>query len=116
MDEIGEAKKDIQVKLLRVLQEKQVHPVGGEPHNVDIRIAAATNKDLQSEVREGNFREDLFYRLNTIPITLPPLRERKEDIEMLAQHFFEKYRVEYGKDVQGISDKAITKIRDYHWH
>jgi transcriptional regulator with PAS, ATPase and Fis domain/CHASE2 domain-containing sensor protein len=115
LDEIGEATKAIQVKLLRVLQEKEVHPVGGKPFKVNVRIVSATNKDLQKEVREGNFRDDLFYRLNTIPINLPPLRERKDDIELLAQHFIRKYCDEYGKDIQGISDRAMKKLMSYDW-
>ena len=115
LDEIGEATKAVQVKLLRVLQEKEVHPVGGNPFKVNVRIVSATNKDLQKEVQNENFRDDLFYRLNTIPIELPPLRERKDDIELLTQHFIRKYCDEYGKDIQGISDKAMKKLMSYDW-
>lgn len=115
LDEIGEMKSDMQVKLLRVLQEKEVQPVGGRAVKVDVRIVAATNKDLGKEIRSGNFREDLFYRLNTITLKLPPLRDRKEDIEILALHFMEKYRTEYGKEIQGVSDKAMSKLMEHNW-
>lgn len=115
MDEIGEVKKEIQVKLLRTLQEKEVQPVGGNTLSVDVRFVSATNKDLEKEAREGNFREDLLYRLNTISITLPPLRERKEDIEILVRHFMEKYCTEYGKNIDGVSDKAMKTLFDYPW-
>ena len=115
LDEIGEAHKDIQVKLLRVLQEKEVQPVGGNAFKINVRIVSATNKNLQEEIQEGRFRDDLFYRLNTIPITLPPLRERKDDIEMLIQHFIQKYCTEYGKDIKGISDKAVKRLYDFDW-
>ena len=115
MDEIGEVKKEIQVKLLRTIQEKEVQPVGGNTLSVDVRFVSATNKDLEKEVQEGNFREDLLYRLNTISITLPPLRERKEDIEILVGHFIEKYCTEYGKNIDGVSDKAMKTLLDYPW-
>ena len=115
MDEIGEVKKEIQVKLLRTIQEKEIQPVGGNTYSVDVRFVSATNKDLEKEVREGNFREDLLYRLNTISITLPPLRERKEDIEILVQHFTQKYCTEYEKKIDGISDKAMKALINYPW-
>ena len=115
MDEIGEVKKEIQVKLLRTIQEKEVQPVGGNTLSVDVRFVSATNKDLEKEAREGNFREDLLYRLNTISITLPPLRERKEDIEILVRHFIQKYCTEYGKNIDGVSDKAMKTLFDYPW-
>ena len=115
LDEIGEVKKEIQVKLLRTIQEKEIQPVGGSAYSVDVRFVSATNKDLEKEVREGNFREDLLYRLNTISITLPPLRERKEDIEILVQHFIQKYCAEYEKKIDGISDKAMKTLLDYPW-
>ena len=115
LDEIGEAQKNIQVKLLRILQEKEVQPVGGKAYKIDVRIVSATNKNLQQEIQEGRFRDDLFYRLNTIPITLPPLRERKDDIELLVQHFIQKYCAEYGKELKGISDKAVKKLFDFDW-
>jgi transcriptional regulator with PAS, ATPase and Fis domain/CHASE2 domain-containing sensor protein len=115
LDEIGEVRKEIQVKLLRTIQEKEVHPVGGKNLSVDVRFVSATNKDLEKEAREGNFRKDLLYRLNTITITLPPLRERKEDIEILVRHFMNKYCTEYGKIIDGISNKAMKVLLDYDW-
>jgi transcriptional regulator with PAS, ATPase and Fis domain/CHASE2 domain-containing sensor protein len=115
LDEIGEVKKEIQVKLLRTIQEKEIQPVGGNAYNVDVRFVSATNKDLEQEVRAGNFREDLLYRLNTISITLPPLRERKEDIEILVRHFINKYSEEYDKKIDGISDKAMKSLFEYSW-
>jgi transcriptional regulator with PAS, ATPase and Fis domain/CHASE2 domain-containing sensor protein len=115
LDEIGEVKKEIQVKLLRTIQEKEIQPIGGNIYSVDVRFVSATNKDLDEEVREGNFREDLLYRLNTISITLPPLRERKEDIEILVRHFIEKYCAEYDKNIDGVSDKAMKSLFDYSW-
>jgi transcriptional regulator with PAS, ATPase and Fis domain/CHASE2 domain-containing sensor protein len=115
LDEIGEVKKEIQVKLLRTIQEKEIQPVGGNIYSVDVRFVSATNKDLEKEVREGNFREDLLYRLNTISITLPPLRERKEDIEIIAKHFIHKYCAEYEKKVYGVSDKAMKALLKYSW-
>lgn len=115
LDEIGEMRSDMQVKLLRVLQEKEVQPVGGRAFKVDVRIVAATNKNLESEIHAKTFREDLFYRLNTITIKLPPLRDRKEDINALAPYFIEKYSKEYGKTIEGISDKAMKKLMEYEW-
>jgi transcriptional regulator with PAS, ATPase and Fis domain/CHASE2 domain-containing sensor protein len=115
LDEIGEVKKEIQVKLLRTIQEKEIQPVGGNVYSVDVRFVSATNKDLEKEVREGNFREDLLYRLNTISITLPPLRERKEDIEIIARHFIHMYCGEYEKEIDGVSDKAMKVLLNYSW-
>ena len=115
LDEIGEVKNEIQVKLLRTIQEKEVQPVGGKTYLIDARFVSATNKDLEKEVKEGNFREDLLYRLNTISITLPPLRERKDDIEILVQYFMEKYCQEFGKKINGVSDKAMQTLLDYPW-
>jgi two-component system response regulator PilR (NtrC family) len=114
LDEIGELSLFIQVKLLRVVQEKIFKPVGGnEEIGVDIRIISATNKVLEDEVISGNFREDLFYRLNVIEIKVPPLRERKNDIRALAQHFLEKYSKEMGKKVTKISSYAIDMLNKY---
>jgi len=114
LDEIGELSLFIQVKLLRVVQEKMFKPVGGnEEIGVDIRIISATNKILEDEVISGNFREDLFYRLNVIEIKVPPLRERKNDIRALAQHFLEKYSKEMGKKVTKISSYAIDMLNKY---
>ena len=115
LDEIGESSKGIQVKLLRALQEKEVQPVGGRSFKVDIRIVAATNQHLENEVKENRFREDLYFRLNAVTLELPPLRERREDIELLARHFIEKYGNEYGKPVQGLSDKAMQSLVEYDW-
>jgi len=115
LDEVGEIRQDLQVKLLRVLQEKEVQPVGGKAFKVNIRIVAATNKDLQKEMEGGEFRQDLFYRLNTVTLKLPRLKDRREDIEILVDHLIKKYRAEYGKEIQGISDKAMQVILNHDW-
>ena len=115
LDEIGEIRQDLQVKLLRVLQEKEVQPVGGTAFKVNIRIVAATNKDLQMEMEKKEFRQDLFYRLNTVTLNLPRLKDRREDIEILVDHLIKKYRAEYGKEIRGISDKAMRVILDHDW-
>jgi two-component system response regulator PilR (NtrC family) len=114
LDEIGELTLPIQVKLLRAVQERVFKPVGSnEDVSVDIRIISATNKKLEDEVILGNFREDLFYRLNVIEIKMPPLRERKSDLPFLAQHFLEKYSREMGKEVTKISSYAIDLLNKY---
>ena len=114
LDEIGELSLPIQVKLLRAIQERTFKPVGGsEELSVDIRIIAATNKQVEKEVIEGNFREDLFYRLNVIEIKMPPLRERKGDLRTLAQHFLDKYSREMGKKISKISSYAIDMLNKY---
>jgi len=114
LDEIGEFTPPIQVKLLRVIQEKVFKEVGGnEDISVDIRIISATNKKLEEEVIAGNFREDLFYRLNVIEIKMPPLRERKSDLRALAQHFLEKHSKEMGKEITKISSYAIDLLQKY---
>jgi two-component system response regulator PilR (NtrC family) len=114
LDEIGELSLPIQVKLLRAVQEKMVRPVGGtEDASVDIRIVSATNKSLEKEVIAGNFREDLFYRLNVIEIKVPPLRERKADLKPLAQHFLEKYAREMGKEISKLSSYALDLMLKY---
>ena len=114
LDEIGELSLHIQVKLLRAVQDKVIKPVGGnEETPVDIRIISATNKNLEKEVISGNFREDLFYRLNVIEIKVPPLRDRKNDIRALAQHFLEKYSRRMKKDVTKISSYAIDMLNRY---
>ncbi len=114
LDEIGELSPHIQVKLLRAVQERVIKAVGGhEDVPVDIRIISATNKNLAKEVIEGNFREDLFYRLNVIEIKLPPLRERKTDIPALAQHFLDKYARRMGKEISKISTYAIELLQKY---
>ncbi|MCX7655680.1 MAG: sigma 54-interacting transcriptional regulator [Treponemataceae bacterium] len=116
LDEIGELSPQVQVKLLRVLQEREIERVGGEkPIPIDVRLIAATNRRLEEEVREGRFREDLFYRLNVFPIHVPPLRERKSDIILLADHFAEKYAVKHGKLIKRISSPALDLLSTYHW-
>ncbi len=116
LDEVGEMSPTTQMKLLRVLQEKEFEPLGSvQTLKVDVRVIAATNKDLDQEVKKGRFREDLFYRLNVVPISLPPLRERKEDIPALAQHFFEVYRDKNQKGVKEISNKTMDLLSRYDW-
>jgi DNA-binding NtrC family response regulator len=116
LDEIGEMTVPMQVKLLRVLQERRYRRLGGtEEAQADIRVVAATNQDLAKLVAEGKFREDLFYRINVIPIHLPPLRERREDVALLAAHFLEKHASRAGKDVRGISQEATELLSAYHW-
>ena len=111
LDEIGELPPSLQVKLLRVIQEKTIRRVGGNnDQRVDVRIVAATNRDLEAEAQAGRFREDLYYRLNVIQIVLPPLRERMEDVPLLVQHFLEKYRRELGKEVRAVAPAAMEKI------
>jgi len=116
LDEIGDLTLPIQVKLLRAVQERVIRPVGGnEDIPVDIRILSATNKKLQDEVIAKNFREDLYYRLNVIEIKVPPLRERKSDLKILAQHFLEKYSREMGKEMKKISSYAIDMLNKYNF-
>jgi two-component system response regulator PilR (NtrC family) len=116
LDEIGEMSPLMQVKLLRVLQERKFRRVGGtEEIEADIRIIAATNRDLTRMVADGKFREDLFYRINVIPVHLPPLRERQEDIVLIAEHFVEKFSRQMGKDVKGLSRDAVEWLRKYSW-
>ncbi len=116
LDEISEINLSLQAKLLRVLQEREFERVGGhDTIKVDVRIVATTNRDLQKEVQKGRFREDLFYRLHVIPIHIPPLCERKDDIPALAAHFLEKYTEENNKRISGISEKAMKMLLDYHW-
>ena len=116
LDEIGTLNLTAQAKLLRVLQERAFERIGGHRTiRVDVRIIAATNKDLEKSIGEGTFREDLYYRLNVFPIFMPPLRERKTDILLLADHFVEKYIRKHGKDVRRISTPAIDMLVQYHW-
>ncbi len=116
LDEIGELSYDLQVKLLRVLQEKKFYRVGGEREvNVDVRVLAATNKNLEEEVKKGNFREDLFYRLNVGNINIPPLRERKEDIPVLAYAFLNEFSQKFDKKVKRIEPAAIELLQSYYW-
>ncbi len=116
LDEIGELSPAIQVKLLRVLQEREFERVGGtEPIRVDVRVIAATNRNLEKALAEASFREDLYYRLNVFPIFIPPLRERKSDVLPLADHFAEKFAREHGKTIKRISTAAIDLLACYHW-
>jgi two-component system, NtrC family, response regulator PilR len=114
LDEIGELPPVLQVKLLRVVQEKTFRRIGGaEDIKVDVRIISATNQNLEEKVKKGEFREDLFFRLNVIPIHVPPLRERKEDIPLLTKHFIEKYAREFNKEIRTISSYAMELLMDY---
>jgi two-component system response regulator PilR (NtrC family) len=114
LDEIGEMPLLTQVKVLRAIQEKKIVPVGGtEERSVDVRILAATNKDLETEVREGRFREDLFYRLNVITLRVPPLRERRADIIELGRHFIGRYAEEYGKPIEGLTPETARLLQLY---
>ncbi|PYQ55416.1 MAG: sigma-54-dependent Fis family transcriptional regulator [Acidobacteria bacterium] len=116
LDEVGELSPSTQVKLLRALQEREFERLGGvKPIKVNVRLIAATNKDLEAAVPQGGFREDLYYRLNVFTIYLPPLRERKPDIPLLADHFVEKYAAREGKDVRRIATTAIDMLMSYHW-
>ncbi|HJV66918.1 MAG TPA: sigma-54 dependent transcriptional regulator [Geomonas sp.] len=116
LDEIGDMSLPIQAKLLRVIQERDFIPVGStKPITVDIRFVAATNKNLENEVRQGRFREDLFYRLNVISIQLPPLRDRREDVQPLAEHFLKKSSLRMQKRVTSISPEALRLLNDYDW-
>ncbi|MDP6564704.1 MAG: sigma-54 dependent transcriptional regulator [Alphaproteobacteria bacterium] len=116
LDEIGELRPDMQVKLLRALQEGEVDPVGArKPVKVDIRLISATNRDLQQLVAEGGFREDLYYRLNVFPILIPPLRERREDVRALADHFVGKFAATEGKAVRGLSPEAAEVLLEFDW-
>lgn len=114
LDEIGELSPSLQVKLLRVVQEKTFRRIGGaEDIKVDVRIISATNKNLQEKVKKGEFREDLFYRLNVIPILIPPLRERREDIPLLIDNFIDKYSRLFGKEIRNISSYAVELLMNY---
>jgi two-component system response regulator HydG len=115
LDEIGELPIGVQSKFLRVLQEKEVEPIGGRLKKVDVRVIAATNRDLEEQVANGGFRIDLFYRLSVFPIRVPPLRERKPDIPMLAGHFIRQYAKESGKNMNAISQTALKTLLQYEW-
>lgn len=116
LDEIGEMPIEMQVKLLRVLQEKEIERIGGNaPIKIDVRIVAATNRNLEKEVAEGRFRLDLYYRLNVFPVTLPPLRERKEDLQLLAQYFATNFSSKFNKPFHGISSTMMAALETYEW-
>lgn len=116
LDEIGDISPKTQVDLLRVLQEKTIHHLGGsKPIKIDVRIVSATNRDLEKAVKTGDFREDLYYRLNVVTVNVPPLRDRKEDIPLLINHFLKKFSVENAKNIGGISGEAMEMLMAYHW-
>jgi two-component system response regulator GlrR len=116
LDEIGDMPLSIQSKFLRVLQERRFTPVGGDqPVSVDVRVIVATNKDLDKLVAQGSFREDLYYRIHVIPLALPPLRERKEDIPLLVDHFLKKFGTQMNKEVRGLTPKALQKLMLHDW-
>lgn len=116
LDEIGNLKPDVQSKILRAIEEKEIQRVGGtEIIKIDVRIISATNIDLKKAVEEGKFREDLYYRLNVIPVFLPPLRERKEDIPVLIEHFLKTYNQQFRKKIKGFSPLAMEYLLNYHW-
>jgi two-component system response regulator GlrR len=116
LDEIGDMPLSLQAKLLRVLQERQFYPLGSEkPAEVDLRLVVATNKDLEAEVRKGTFREDLFYRVQVIPVLVPPLRERREDIPHLVEHFLKKTSEKMGRDIKGLAPAAMQKLMLHDW-
>jgi len=116
LDEIGELPLSLQVKLLRVLQENEIRPVGdSKTMKIDVRVIAATAKNLEEEVGKGTFREDLFYRLNVLPIKLPPLRNRPEDIPLLSQHFIDKFSISLDKEIKGITSAAMSILLKHSW-
>lgn len=115
LDEIGELPLELQVKFLRVLQEREIEPIGGKPKKINVRVLAATNKDLEEEVAAGRFRIDLYYRLNVFPLMMPSLRERKEDIPLLANHFIKKYSNEAGTQPPMLSAEAANMLVQYDW-
>ncbi len=116
LDEIGELPPEAQVKLLRVLQEREFEPVGSsKTYQVDVRVVAATNRDLDAEVREGRFRSDLYYRLNVLPLELPPLRERLQDIAALVNFFLQRFSRDLGKEIRGVGRGTMDRLLSYHW-
>ncbi len=116
LDEVGDISIKTQIKLLRALQEKSFSRLGGtEPIKVDLRLVSATNRDLVAAIEDGSFRSDLYYRLNVVTIQLPPLRERKDDVPLLAAHFINKYNVEFNKQFDRVNRKAMDFLMDYHW-
>ncbi|MBU2511518.1 sigma-54 dependent transcriptional regulator [bacterium] len=116
LDEVADLPLFMQAKLLRVIQEKEIRRLGSkESLTIDVRIITATNRDIEKEMQKGNFREDLYYRLRVVPIYLPPLRERKDDIPVLAEHFIEKYNREFGKRIQGLEPISVNALVNYPW-
>jgi two-component system response regulator AtoC len=116
LDEIGELPLPLQVKLLRVLQEEEITPLGATGSTtIDVRVIAATARDLNDEVKKGGFREDLFYRINVLTIHLPPLRERPEDISLLVDHFMERFDEKLGRHIRTVSPEALNLLMDYPW-
>lgn len=116
LDEIGEMNIKLQSKLLRFIQEKEIRQIGDEKnYPVDVRIICSTNRHLKEEIKSGNFREDLYYRINVINIVAPPLRERIEDLDLLVPHFIDKYRISYNKGVKGITDDAMNQLKNYDY-
>ena len=116
LDEIGELSADTQVALLRVLQEREFERVGGrQPIHVDVRVIAATNRDLKTAVASGNFREDLYYRLNVFPLEVPPLRERRNDIPLLVEYFIDRYARKAGKNIRSVDKKTLQLLQSYPW-
>ena len=116
LDEIGDVPAAIQVKLLRILQEREFERLGSNvTRHIDVRVIAATNQDLRAALEQGTFREDLYYRLNVVPLNIPPLRERKQDIPFLANHFVHKLAPDTGCQVESITDAAMEKLLAYHW-
>lgn len=116
LDEVGDMSLRVQAKVLRVLDEQRIEPVGSsQPVQVDVRVIASTNKNLEEEIERGNFREDLFYRLNVIPFEVPPLRERVEDIPLLAMHFLEEFAAAYGRKRKELTPEAVKVLQQYPW-
>lgn len=116
LDEIGEINVETQAKLLRVLQEKEIMKVGGiKPVNIDVRVIAASNIDIENAIKQGKFRKDLYYRINMFPIRIPTLKERKGDIGHLARFFLKKFNQEYGRNIEGINEDALQKLIEYKW-
>jgi DNA-binding NtrC family response regulator len=116
LDEIGEMPLHLQAKLLRVIQTREFTMVGGtHPQRVDVRIICATNRDLRESIRRGTFREDLYYRIAVVPIELPPLRERRDDLPLLVAHFLANLSAEYGKPIAGLTERAMTRLLEYPW-
>src|SRR5690348_6171427 len=116
LDEIGDVPAAIQVKLLRILQEREFERLGSNvTRHIDVRVIAATNQDLKAALEEGTFREDLYYRLNVVPLNIPPLRARKQDIPFLVNHFIRKLAPDAGCQVESITEAAMEKLMAYHW-